>query len=857
MLAFALKGLAGRKLRASLTALAIVVGVAMISGTYVLTDTIDNGFNNIFSVSYKNADVVVSGKAAFDSNSSNNNTVEPPTFPASLLRKVRAQPDVALAAGSVTSDNVKLIGKDGKVIDTGGAPSLGFSVDPRYQVFNPTELTSGSWPTGPDEVAIDEGTARSQHFRLGDTIGVQAVGPQRKLRIVGIAKLSGVSSIGGATFALFSESTAQQLFGKVGQLDFIRIQSKSGVSTPKLVSEIKPLLPTTATVRDAQAQAKQDKKQVGDFISFIRYALLAFAGVALFVGAFVIANTLSITIAQRMREFATLRTLGASRRQVLRAVVVEAFVIGLFGSIVGLFLGLALAKLLNTLLVTFGIDLPQAGTILATRTVIVSLVVGTLVTLLASIRPARRATRVPPIAAVREGSVLPPSRFAKYGPVTAASILVAAIALVALGTLAGGIATGPRLLMIGVGVLLLFFGVSMNASRVVRPLAAVLGSPAEAIGGAPGILAKDNATRNPARTASTASALMIGLALVTFVAIFAQGIRSSFESAVDQLFIADYAITSTNTFTPIDATAGNALAGKPGVKAVTPIRAGSARYLGGNHDLTAVAPNMAAGIHVDWIAGGASVPGQLGGNGFFTDDDYAKSRHLRVGSRMKMEFASGKSVDLRLLGIYKKPSGGSPFAEATISTTLFDRENPRPRDEMVLINTPGGVSDANTQTLKNDVANFADAKVQTRNQFKSNFEKPINSLLNLLFALLALSVIVSVVGIINTLVLTVYERTREIGMLRAVGMTRTQVRMMIRYESIVTSLMGAALGIAVGTFLAALVTHALSSQGIAFGFPFLQVVYFVLAAILIGILAAVLPARRAARLNVLEALQYE
>jgi putative ABC transport system permease protein len=856
MLRFALKGLAGRKFRASLTALAIVVGVAMISGTYILTDTINNGFNSIFQVSYKNADVVISGKAAFE-NPNGNNTVQPPTFPESLLTKVRALPDVAQAAGSVTSDNVKLIGKDGKVISTGGAPALGFSVDPHYQLFNPTQLTTGDLPTGPNQVAIDTGTASKQGFKVGDTIGVQAVGPAQHLQITGIAKLSGVSSIGGATFALFSQPTAQRLFDKVGQLDFIRIQSKSGVPTAKLVSEIKPLMPPTAAIRDAAGQAKQDKKQVSSFISFIQYALLAFAGVALFVGAFVIANTLSITIAQRMREFATLRTLGASRRQVMRAVIVEAFVIGLFGSIVGLFLGLALAKLLNTLLVTFGIDLPQAGTVLKGRTVIVALLVGTLVTLIASIRPARRATRVPPIAAVREGSVLPVSRFAKYGPITALVVLVGAIALVSLGTLGSGIATGPRLLLIGVGVLLLFFGVSLNAARVVRPLAAVLGAPAETIGGAPGILAKDNSTRNPSRTASTASALMIGLALISFVAIFAKGIRASFEDAVNQLFVANYAITATNTFTPIDATVGNSLAGKPGVNDVTSIRAGSARYLGGNHDLTAVEPNMATGVHVDWKAGNASVPARLGLHNLFTDDDYAKSHHLVLGSRVVMEFASGKKVPLKVIGIYKKPNGGSPFAEATISTKLFDRENPRPRDLMVLINTPGGVSDANTATLKKDVANFADAKVQTRDEFTSNFEKPINQLLNLLFALLALSVIVSLVGIVNTLVLTVFERTREIGMLRAVGMTRRQVRMMIRYESIVTSLMGAALGIAVGTFLALLITHALKSQGIQFAFPWVQMGYFVIAAIIVGILAAVLPARRAARLNVLEALQYE
>jgi putative ABC transport system permease protein len=406
-------------------------------------------------------------------------------------------------------------------------------------------------------------------------------------------------------------------------------------------------------------------------------------------------------------------------------------------------------------------------------------------------------------------------------------------------------------------VLLLFFGVSMNAARVVRPLAAVLGAPARAIGGAPGILARDNATRNPSRTASTASALMIGLALVTFVAIFGQGVFKSFEDAVDQLFVADYAVTATNTFSPIDVAAGKSLVGKPGVSDVTPIRAGSAHFLGSDHDLTAVAPNVATGIRIDWKAGGSSVPGRLGMNGFFTDTDYAKSKHLHIGSPVSLEFPSGKRVNVRLIGTYEQPNGGSPFGDATISTRLFDQYIPRPRDEMVLINTPDGVSDANTATLESDVSGFADAKVQTRDEFKTNFIAPIKKILNLLYALLALSVIVSLVGIINTLVLTVYERTRELGMLRAVGMTRRQVRMMIRYESIVTALMGATLGIAVGVFLAALVTQALSDQGIVFAIPWLQLVYFVLAAILVGILAAVIPARRAAHLNVLEALQYE
>ena len=854
MIKVALRGLVARKFRASLTALAVVLGVSMISGTYVLTDTITNGFDAIFSQSYKNADAIISGKAAFTN--VNGNGVETPTFPESVLAKVRALPDVAVADGAVTSDKVRLVDKQGKVIETGGAPPLGFSVDPRYLQFNPTELTSGDWPRGPGQIAIDNHTASDKGFQVGDTIGVQTTGPVQRFRITGIAKFGGVSSTGGATFALFQQAVAQKLFEKVGQLDQVQVEAKAGVPTSKLIGEIKPLLSGTATVRDAAAQVKEDKKNLG-FINFLRYALLAFAGIALFVGSFVIANTLSITIAQRTREFATLRTIGASRRQVLWSVVLEALVIGFVASVVGLFLGLGLAKVLNRLFISVGIDLPQGSTVFATRTIVVSLLVGTGVTVLASVRPARRATRVPPIAAVREGAVLPVSRWAKYGPLTSLLVLLAAILLVCVGTLATGLATAPRLIALGGGVLLLFFGVSMNAAKIVRPLAAVLGAPARTVGGAPGILARDNATRNPSRTASTASALMIGLALVTFVAIFGKGLRASFEDAVNKLFIADYAVTSTGNFQPISADTGKSLVGKPGVTIVSPIRAGSAKFLGSVHDINGVDGNAPKVIRLEWKLGDDSVPGRLGTDGFFTTTKYAKAQDLTLGSPVSIQFPTGEHVTVRLRGTFKEPKGGSPFGQAIISTKLFDEHIAHPQDEMVLINTPGGVNDANTATLERDLQGFADSKLQTRDQFKKETEKPINKLLNLLYVLLALSVIVSLFGIVNTLVLTVFERTREIGMLRAVGMTRTQTRMMIRYESIVTSLMGATLGIAVGTFLAALVIHALSSSGISWAFPAMTIVWFVIAAILVGVLAAIVPARRAARLNVLEALQYE
>jgi putative ABC transport system permease protein len=435
--------------------------------------------------------------------------------------------------------------------------------------------------------------------------------------------------------------------------------------------------------------------------------------------------------------------------------------------------------------------------------------------------------------------------------------LLVGVLLLAYGVLGHHLATGTRLFSLGVGILLLFFGVAANAQRLVRPLASVLGWPATKIAGAPGELARDNTMRNPKRTASTASALMIGLALVTFVAILGQGIRSSFESAVDDLFKADYALTSSDTFTPLTIAAEKAVAKAPGVTAVSGIRAGSAKIFGSVNDLTGADPQLTKVVSLEWKEGSNAVPAELGQTGAFVDDKYAKKHHLHVGTPLSLETPTAKILHVKVLGVFKLPKGGSPFANVTISNALFDKNYVNPENEMAFVNIRGGVSEANTNALNAAVAGFPDAKVQTHSEFKANFEKPLNNIISLLYVLLALSVIVSLFGIVNTLVLTVYERTREIGMLRAVGLTRRQTRSMIRHESIVTSLIGAALGIVVGFFLAILVTHALSDEGIVFAVPYLSIVIFVIAAIIVGILAAIWPARRAAKLNVLEALQYE
>jgi len=849
---FALKSLLGRKLRTSLTAIAIVLGVAMISGTYVLTDSISNAFDAIFTQSYRGTDAVISGKSAFDLTSSGTTTA--PSFDESLLAEVKRLPDVKAAIGGVGGE-AQLIGKNGKAIVFGGAPNLGFSVDPTQPRFNSLTLVDGRWPKA-REVVVDESTAGKKDITIGQEIGVQAQGSVEQFRVSGLVKFGAVSSIGGATLAGFDLPTAQRLFDKVGKLDQIRVGAKSGVSPEQLATEIRTILPHGTQVKNGDTQAASDAEDTNSFISFLQTFLLSFAGVALFVGAFVIANSLAITIAQRTREFATLRTLGASRRQVLRSVILEALVMGVVASVVGLFLGLALGKGLFKLFDAVGFTLPNQGLTFQTRTIVVSLLVGVLVTLVASLRPAFRATRVPPIAAVREGATLPVGRFHRFRGIGAAATALLGFTALLYGLFRSGLGTTQVLLWMGLGAFLVFVGVALFSSHLVVPLAHSLGWPATRIGGAAGSLARDNAERNPQRTASTAAALMIGLALVTLVATLAAAIIGTFNSAVDDLARGEfYAITAQNNFSPIPVSAAAAAAKTPGLESAASVRAGDARVFGHTRTLTAVDPTIGTVINLNWKEGSQAVLSQLGATGAFIDDGFANNHDLATGSQFLLLTPAGKTLLLTVKGIFKPPAGGSPFGPVTISSATFDDDYTQPKNIYTFVTMKGGVTDANTKALDASLKGFPNAKVADGEQFKKDQVSGLKSILNVLYVLLALSVLVSIFGIVNTLVLTVFERTRELGMLRAIGMTRRQVRRMIRHESVITSLIGAVIGIVLGIILAALLISRVKE--INFFMPWIQLVLFLVAAIFVGIVAAIFPARRAAKLNPLEALQYE
>jgi putative ABC transport system permease protein len=847
MIAVALKGLAGRKVRALLTAFAVVIGVAMVSGTLVLTDTMQKAFDGIFSASYEQTDAVIAGKEIVKGSQSGAATV-----PESLLTRVRALPQVAAAGGTISpepSNKAEIFGRDGKPVGSGGAPQFGLGNDASLPQFSPLKLTAGRWPEGARQVALDAGTAAGENFKVGDTVAVSTLGAKRHYEVTGIATFGGVNSLGGATMAIWDLPTAQRLLHKEGRFDGISLAAEQGTSTDELVRAVAPLVPASLQVKDAEQQAAADAKDTNVIVDVIRYFLLGFGAIALFVGAFVIFNTLSITVAQRTREFATLRTLGASRKQVMRSVVIEGLVIGLLASVVGLFAGLGLAKLLSAI----GNDLPEAGLVFALRTVLISLALGTVITLLASITPALRATRVPPIAAVREGSTLPPTRFAAHSLKTAVVVIAAAVAAICVGIFASGLSTLAVGLLLGIGVLALFLGVALAAPHMVKPLTALVGLPARRSGGVAGDLASANSVRNPSRTASTAAALMIGLTLVTVVAVLGAGLRTTVESAVTDQVNAPYIVNGIDG-APFEAAEGDALARVPGVSTASHVRVDKALVAGEEKDVTGVDPaTIARFYNFDWTDGSDAAVRQLATNGALVTQTYADDQHVTVGERLSIQTASGDRRAVVVRGIYDPPEIEQMLGSITIGQQAFDDVFPQPRNKFTFLDAG---ADAN-RPLTVAAADFTDAQVHTGAAFASDYTEGFASFLNFLYVLLAFSVVVSLFGMVNTLVLTVFERTRELGMLRTIGMTRRQARRMIRHESIITALIGAALGLPLGLFLAMLVTQALSQYDIAISIPLPELAGFTVVAILAGLGAAVMPARRASRLNVLDALHYE
>ncbi len=856
MIRVALKGIATRKLRSLLTALAVLLGVALISGTYILTDSIEKAFGSIAAGSYERTDAVVTGPDLHRSGASAAGIPGADGIVSvGLLRRITALPEVEEATGTLIdfsrgADPATLIDASGKPIKRRG-PTYAFGIEPDAERFNPLELVDGRWAAGGGEVVIDAETASRHGYSIGDRIGVTTLGPVERFTIVGIAEFRDVATLGGAAIALFDVETAQRLHGKDGFYT-IAVAAKDGVSTAELVAAIRPLLPSGAEVRSGDSQAAKDV-EAASFVKSIRYLLLAFGAIALLVGAFVIVNTLSITVAQRTRELATLRMIGASRRQVRRSVVLEGVVLGLVASIVGLASGLLFAEGLSGAFTVLGLELPEAEPVFSARTAVVSLAAGIGVTTLASLIPAIRATRVAPLAAVRESEGAAGRFPSRRRAAVAVAFLVAGGAAVAFAVSSDGVPANPRVLLSIIGGMAAFVGTMLIASHLTRPLVALLGRPLAPFAGAAAKLARDNAVRNPSRTAATATALMIGIALATFAGVLGKSVLASVEAAIREQIRGDYIVESTGWQTDANEIE-DALASAPGVTAATTVESARGGAVLANYGMVGVSgvdPESFGDLYrFAWRNGSDAALARMGADGAVVEATLADSAGIRVGDPVVLRTRGGRKVEATVRGIFSPPRFGSLLTQVLLSDELFARSFRPGANTLTLVRAD------EKRAIQRALGRLPDVAVRTPAEVAEKQNRELVSVLRLLYVLLALAVLVGLLGMVNTLVLSVFERTREIGMLRAIGMTRQQVRRMIRHESVLTALLGAALGIPLGIGVAAAVVSAIG-DGLTFSLPVGTAAALIGITVLIGTVAATLPARRASRLDALEALQYE
>ena len=845
----ALRGIGARKLRAFTTWLAIFLGVALVAGTYVLTDTINKSFEEIFTESLKGTDVAITSRQDVQTNDD-----MPPAFPARLLDRVRQVDGVQAAAGSVFASG-RFVDAKGDPIGTSFAPNFISSLlPPRFEALDYVE---GRKPRTPTEASIDTQTADTGDLKVGSKLRLAGAHEAKTYDVVGLTKL-GDTSFGGAGIAQVLLPQAQEITDRAGQFDQISVAAAPGVTPEQLRDRIARVMPRQVQVETGDEAAQRQTDDIEKNLGFFRIALLVFAGVSLFVGAFQIFNTFSITVAQRTREFGMLRTLGASRRQILSSVGIEALVLGLLGAAAGIAGGIGFAFAINELFKAVGIDLPNTGTVIETRTVIVSLIVGVVVTVAAALNPALRATRVTPMAALREAELEDTKKRGRVVTAVAVGLGVIGLVMMLVGLFGGIEDSGSAAGLLGGGAALMLFGVSLFSPRLVRPLASVTGRPLERLRGLTGRLARENAMRKPGRTATTAAALMIGLALIVFVTVFAAGINSSIAKTIDDSFRGEIVVQNTDGFSPIPRDALDVARDVDGVSTVSSITYAAGQLPGGQGiQLAAVDPaTLGQVLALDFQSGDPSAFPRLAPNQTILDENFARDRGLQVGDTLRVRTPTERVATFQVVGTVKGELdllGKAVIDES--ATRPFGRLQPSfALARLASDASPKDVQDAMDKALKD---RFPTVEVKNQSQLKDQQEEQVNQLLALIYALLSLAIVVSVFGIVNTLALSIHERTRELGMLRAVGMSRRQVRTMVRYEAVITALIGAILGTILGVIFAVLVSRPLADEGFKLSYPIGTLLVLLVLAALAGVIAAIGPARRASRLDVLRALAYE
>ncbi len=850
MISLVWRGLAERRLRSALTGLAILLGVAMVAGTYVQTDQIRHAFNDIEQTANQGNALVVTQRQAFQSDIS----YALPSFPQSVADQLAVVDGVARAAGQLQESGSLVIG--GRRVGSNYAP--GIVMSDAGPPFDPLRYRGGRRP-GAGEISINAKLAADERLRIGQSVAVATRGGLQHVRIAGVFDYGDVSSIGGATIIVAPLEAVQRWYGEQGRITSVVASAKPGVSPGALAHRARAVLPASLQVRTGSEQASHDAGRINDSLGrFLTPLLLALAGAALLVGAFIIFNTFSITVAQRVREFALLRSLGATRGQLVAAVTGEALLVGSVASVLGIGAGLGFAAGLGALFDAAGFGIPRSGMTLEPRTIAISLVVGIGVTLLAALVPALRATRVSPVAALA-GTSPPSPRARRLAPWIAGLVTLLGLSALLAGLFGSGPATARMGGMAG-GAVLVFVGVALSARWFVRPIASLVGLPIERVFKLPGRLARENAMRNPARTATTSAALMVGLGLVVFVAVFAAGLKTTIDRQMGDLLSADYVIAAAGV-EPLPAGAGPAIERTAGVETSAAVLFDQVQVNGAAAKATTdtiegVDPRRLTQVYrFKWVHGSDALAARLGPNDALVEQQFAKAHGIAVGDTFSIRTPAGAQTRVRAAGEYDDPQ---ILQGMMVATDVFERLSKAADPFIFLVRAQSGANPAAVHKgLETSLRSFPAAEVKSNAEYRQGIHDQLDQMANMLYALLAMSVLISLFGIANSLYLSVHERTREFGLLRAIGTTGTQIRRIVRYESVITAVIGGLLGIALGLAFAWLMVQALKDLGFGYAVPVGQLVLFLVAAVLVGIGAAAWPARRGARTDVLEALHYE
>lgn len=851
MFRIALKTVLARKLRLISTAFAVVLGVAFMSGALVLTDTVGRSFDSLFADIFDDTDALVRSTQKFESSAEAAEARA--RIDASVLSNVERADGVARAVGFVQG-YAQIVGKDGKELGNpgAGAPTFGSNWidDPELNSFS---LAEGRAPTGPDEVVIDKASATKGKLLVGDKTNVLTTAGAIPVTIVGVAKFGTADSPLGASFAMFTTAKAQEVVAEPGMFDSIIVRGEPGQSQEAVRDAVAKELPQGTEAVTGKQVTKEQQNEIKKGLSFFSTFLLVFAAIAVFVGGFIIYNTFSIIVAQRGREMALMRAIGANRRQVLGAIMIEALVVGLVAGIVGLFAGIGVAIGLKALLGALGLDIPAGGSVILPRTVIASIIVGVVVSLASAFFPARRASKVPPVAAMR----------ALAQDTSGRSVIRIVAGLVVLGLSFASMANGLFgdvgdttlvLIAVGVGVLGTFIGVTILGPIFARRLSAVIGGPLPRLRGMPGVLARENAMRNPKRTSTTAAALMIGVGLVGFITIFAASTKASINASLDKSFVGDFVIDASSTagFGGLSPQLAGELKKLPEVEAVSSARFARVEMKGAANLFAVDETTWGTIVDVDVREGKLTDLSAV--NTVAIHDEEAAKRGLKIGDSVETTFLKTGKQSLKVVALFG--DNDLAFSDYMIGLPTYDANTAEKFDSLLLINKVDGVSAAGARTaVEAAAASYPLAELKDQAEYKESVAKEIDTFVNLIYGLLALAVIIALFGIANALALSIFERTSELGLMRAVGMTRRQVRTMVRWESVIVALLGTFLGLVIGLFFGWALIQALKDEGInVLRIPVTQLAVVTLVAAIAGVMAAIVPARRAAKLDVLQAI---